>query len=63
IVRCQKDVEHDGIEPWHGPQAEVHQAAAIKKIILQESFIDEDGDMIETKLDDGLKTSALLEGQ
>ena len=62
-VRRQKDADHDGIEPLSGPQTEVHQTPATKMKILEESVPDEDDDLIEAKLDDGVKTSALLEGQ
>ncbi|GJQ90390.1 probable ATP-dependent DNA helicase CHR12 [Tanacetum coccineum] len=61
-VKRQKDADHDGIEPLNGPLAEVQEEPATKMKILEESVPDEDDDLIEDK-DEGVKTSALLEGQ
>ena len=62
-VRRQKDAKRDVIEPLNGPQAEVHQTPTTKMKILEVSVLDEEDDLIEAKLDDGVKPSALLEGQ
>nr|GEW17314.1 probable ATP-dependent DNA helicase CHR12 [Tanacetum cinerariifolium] len=61
-VKRQKDADHDGIEPLNGPLAEAQEEPATKMKILEESVPDEDDDLIEDK-DEGVKTSALLEGQ
>ncbi|KAI3496520.1 hypothetical protein L1887_38885 [Cichorium endivia] len=58
-VRRQKDAEHDGIEPLNAPESE----SASKIETPDESQLDVDVDLIEAKLDNGVKTSDLLEGQ
>ncbi|XP_024960128.1 probable ATP-dependent DNA helicase CHR12 isoform X1 [Cynara cardunculus var. scolymus] len=62
-VRRQKDAEHDGIEPLNAPEAGLHDSSAKKTETPNESLPDEDDDLVETKLDNGVKTSDLLEGQ
>ncbi|CAH1449703.1 unnamed protein product [Lactuca virosa] len=63
-VRRQKDAEHDGIEPLNAPEAELPESSSVSKIgTPDESQLDVDVDLIEAKLDNGVKTSDLLEGQ
>ncbi|KAI3704102.1 hypothetical protein L1987_74315 [Smallanthus sonchifolius] len=54
-VRRQKDAEHDGIEPLSGPQPNLPTSDA-------GDDVDDDG-LVDTKQDNGVKTSDLLEGQ
>ncbi|KAL8209476.1 hypothetical protein R6Q57_006208 [Mikania cordata] len=54
-VRRQKDAEHDGIEPLSGPQPSLPTPDA-------DDVVDGDG-LADTKHDNGVKTSDLLEGQ
>ena len=63
-VRHQKDAEHDGIEPVNAPETELPESSSASKIgTPDESQLDVDVDLIEAKLDNGVKTSDLLEGQ
>lgn len=63
-VRRQKDAEHDGIEPLNAPESELPESSSASKIETpDESQLDVDVDLIEAKLDNGVKTSDLLEGQ
>ncbi|CAI9300329.1 unnamed protein product [Lactuca saligna] len=63
-VRHQKDAEHDGIEPMNAPETELPKSSSALKIgTPNESQLDVDVDLIEAKLDNGVKTSDLLEGQ
>ncbi|KAK1418306.1 hypothetical protein QVD17_27449 [Tagetes erecta] len=54
-VRRQKDAEHDGIEPLSVPQPNLPTPDA-------DDDVDDDG-LVDTKNDNGVKTSDLLEGQ
>ncbi|KAL7592715.1 hypothetical protein Lser_V15G33809 [Lactuca serriola] len=63
-VRRQKDAEYDGIEPLNAPEPELPESSSASKIgTPDESQLDVDVDLIEAKLDNGVKTSDLLEGQ
>ncbi|KAJ9550474.1 hypothetical protein OSB04_014519 [Centaurea solstitialis] len=62
-VRRQKDAEHDGIEALNAPEAGLHDSSAKKTETPDEPLPDEDDDIVEAKLDNGVKTSDLLEGQ
>lgn len=59
-VQRQKDTEHDGIEPLNAPHAVVQDKSATK---IEEPHPVMDDDLVETTIDDGVKTSDLLEGQ